>query len=126
MPLNRYQLNTLIDFRIEEQNLGFKFISLTTGAGYFSPLDAYRKQTYTEVYTPFSGAALLSPSSNKVGTESGFYQTSEIVIVASRSHKTTAQAKDTKVQYENIKFRVNKVTDCPDTEEIVIYASRLE
>lgn len=69
---------------------------------------------------------LLDPSSRKSSTEGGFFQLSDIIIVASRDNKTIAQSKDTKVQYENIKFLVSKVTDCPDTEEIVIFANRLE
>lgn len=125
MPMNSYQKHILKDVREDERIYGLKFISMTTGAGYLA-LDAYRKQTYTEVYTYFSGACLFNPAAAKRDAESGFYNVSDIVIVASRDHKTLAQAKDTKVQYENIKFRINRIVDCADTEEIVIYASRLE
>jgi hypothetical protein len=125
MPLNKYQKHILRDIRTEQQNYGLKFISLTTGAGY-SALDAYRKQTYSEIETYFSGALLFNPSSAKRDAEAGFYQVSDLVIIASRDHKTTAQAKDTKVQYESIKFRIARVVDCEDTNEIVIYANRLE
>lgn len=125
MPLDSYQLYILKDIRKEERQLGLKFISLTTGSGY-SALDAYRKQTYTEIYTLFSGALLFDPFSRKQDSAGGFYKTSEMIIVASRDHKTLAAAKDTKVQYDNIKFRIDKVIDCEDTEEIVIYATRLE
>lgn len=126
MSLNIYQKVRLRNIRADERNFGLKFISLTTGASYFSSLDAYRRQTYTEVNTFFSGALLFNPFDAKRDAESGFYKTSEITIVASRDHKTIAQAKDTKIQYENIKFRINRVVDCEDTAEIVIHASRLE
>lgn len=127
MPLNIYQKHILRDIRADEYSVqSLKFISLTTGSGYFSALDAYRKQTYTEVETYFSGACLMNPFSAKRDVESGFYQTSEILIIASRDFKTVAQNKDTKIQYQDIKFRVSKIIDCEDTAEIVIYASRLE
>jgi len=125
MPLNQYQKHILQDIRADEQIYGLKFISLTTGAGY-SALDAYKKQTWVETDTYFSGAVLFNPFSAKRDAEAGFYKTSEIVIIASRDHKTIAQSKDVKVQYESIKFRISRVVECEDTEEIVIYASRLE
>lgn len=127
MSLNSYQKHILRDIRADEYSIqGLEFISLTTGAGYFSALDAYRKQEYTEESTYFSGALLFNPFAAKRDTESGFYNVSDLVIVASRDNKTTAQAKNTKIQYESIKFRINKIIDCADTHEIVIYASRLE
>lgn len=126
MTLNQYQKTILENIRSDERNYGLKFISLTTGSGYFSALDAYRKQTYTEVETYFSGAVLFNPFDSKRDAEAGFFKTSEITIIASRDHKTVAQSKDVKIQYENITFRINKVVECEDTQEIVIYASRLE
>ena len=125
MPLNQYQKHILRDFREDEQIYGLKFLTLTTGAGY-SSFDAYRKQTWVESPMLFSGAVLISPYSKKQSTEGGFYKTSDIVIVASRAYRTTAQSKDVKVEYDTIKFRVDSVTDCEDTNEIVIHASRLE
>ena len=86
MPLNSNQLHILKDFRIKENNLGLKFISLGTGSGYFSQYDAYKKITYTETYTFFSGAVLLDPASRKSQTEGGFYNLSDIIIVASRDN----------------------------------------
>ena len=126
MPLSLYQKNCLTDLRVKEQTNGLCFLSLGTGAGYFSQYDAYRKITYTEITTYFSGALLLNPSSRKNGTEGGFYQTSDIVIVASRDNRVLAEKKDTKIIYDGIKFRVTNVADCEDTQEIVISASRLE
>lgn len=126
MPLNSYQKHILGDIRTEEQIYGLQFLSLTTGAGYFSSLDAYKKITWTETISYFSGALLWNPYSQKSGSEGGFYKTSELVIVTSRDNRTVAQSKDVKISYENTKFRVGKVIDCPDTGEIVIYASRLE
>lgn len=128
MPLDKYQKHILKDIRIEQQTYGLKFITLTTGSGYFSSLDAYRRNVpdYIEVNTYFSGALLFNPFSAKRDAEAGFYKTSEIIIVASRDHKTVAQNKDVKIQYEGIKFRVSKIIDCEDTNEIVIYATRLE
>lgn len=126
MPLNSYQKHIIRDIRTDERTYGLKFWSLTTGASYFSPLDAYRKQTWTETSTLFSGAVLIDPYSRKQNTEGGFYKVSEIVIIASRDHRTVATSKDVKVEYDSIKFRVNRVVDCEDTNEIVINASRLE
>ena len=129
MPLNRYQKTILKTVREDERKIyGLEFISLMTGAGYFSSLDAYRRNVpeYTEISTYFSGAVLFNPFSAKRETESGFYQRSEMVVIASRDHKTLAQTKNTKIQYQDIKFRISKIVDCEDTEEIVIYASRLE
>lgn len=126
MPLNNYQKTILRNVRTDERTLGLKFLSLTTGAGYFSPLDAYRKQTWVETATLFSGAVLIDPYSRKQDTAGGFYKTSDIVIIASRDHRTIATSKDVKVVYDSIKFRVNNVIDCEDTSEIVIRASRLE
>ncbi len=126
MPLSAYQLGVLKDFRIKENNLGLKFISIGTASGYFSQYDAYKKITHTETYTFFSGAVLLDPAARKSDVEGGFYNLSDIIIVASRDHKVMAQAKDTKIQYEGINFRASKITDVPDTNEIVIFANRLE
>lgn len=125
MPLDAYQKEVLKNIRTEQFTAGLKFISLTTGAGY-SALDAYRKQSYTEVETLFSGSVLFNPFSQKEDSAGGFYKTSELVIVASRDNKTVAQSKDVKIQYEGIKFRVSKVIDCEESWEIVINANRLE
>lgn len=126
MPLNSYQKHIIRDIRTDERTYGLQFLSLTTGAGYFSPLDAYRKQSYVEVATPFSGAVLTAPYANKKSSEGGFYLQSDLVIVASRDHLSIANSKNVKLEYANIKFLVNKVVDCEDTSEIVIHASRLE
>jgi len=128
MSLNSYQLHIIRDIRSEERPYGIKIISLSTGSGYFSSLDAYRRNIpdYTEVLTYFSGALLFDPFSQKKDIEAGFYKTSQIIIVASRDNKTVLQAKDVKIEYQSIKFRIEKIIDCEDTEEIVIYASRLE
>jgi len=126
MPLDIYQLNVLKDFRVKEQIYGLKFISLGTGAGYFSPLDAYKKITYTETETFFSGAVLFSPYPKKLDSAGGFYNTSDLTIVASIDNKTIAESKDVKVSYEGINYRVDKVISCPDTQELVINATRLE
>ncbi len=126
MPLNIYQRNILKDIRAEEQIYGLQFISLGTGAGYFSSLDAYKKITWTESISYFSGAILWNPYSKKSSSEGGFYKTSELVIVTSRDNRTIANSKNVKVNYDGIKFQVGRILDCPDTEEIVIYASRLE
>lgn len=125
MPLNNYQKHILRDFRVEEQIYGLQFITLTTGAG-FSALDAYRKQTWVETTSYFSGALLWNPYSNKRDTEGGFTKLSDVVIVASRDNRDKAQSKDAKVVCDGIKFRIGRVIDCEDTHEIVIYASRLE
>ncbi len=126
MPLNIYQRNILRDIREEERIYGLKFISLGTGSGYFSSFDAYRKLTWVETETIFSGAVLFNPYSKKQDTAGGFYKTSDLVIVASRDHRTIAQSKDVKISYEDTKFRVSKIIDCPDSGEIVIFATRLE
>lgn len=128
MALSIYQRIVLQDIRADERNFGLKFVSLTTGSGYFSPLDAYRRNVpeYTEVSTYFSGAVLFNPFDAKRDIESGFYRQSEMVIIASIDYKSTAQAKNTKIQYESINFRITKIIECEDTAEIVIYASRLE
>lgn len=126
MPLNAYQKHILRDFREDEQIYGLKFISLGTGSGYFSSFDAYRELTWVEIETIFSGAILFNPYSKKQDTAGGFYKTSDLVIVASRDHRTIAQSKDVKISYDSIKFRISKIVDCEDTNEIVIYATRLE
>lgn len=125
MPLNNYQKHILRDFRVEEQIYGLQFITLTTGSG-FSALDAYRKQTWTETTSYFSGALLWNPYSNKRDTEGGFTKLSDVVIVASRDNRDKAQSKDAKVVCDGIKFRIGRIVDCEDTHEIIIYASRLE
>jgi len=126
MPLDSYQLGVLRDFRVKEQLYGLKFITLSTGAGYFSQYDAYKKITYTEAETFFSGAVLFSPYPKKSDSAGGFYNTSDLTIVASIDNKTIAQSKDVKVSYEGITYRVDKVISCPDTNELVINATRLE
>ncbi len=125
MPLNTYQLNTLRNFRSDEFIYGIELITLTTGAGY-SALDVYRRQTWVETSSFFSGALLWNPYSNKNSSEGGFYKMSDIIIVASRSYRTSASSKDAKIKYDSIEFRINNVIDCEDTNEIVIHASRLE
>lgn len=125
MTLDLYQLQILKDIRTDERPSGIKIISLTTGAGY-SALDAYRQQSYTEVSSFFSGALLFNPFSEKMDSPGGFYNTSDIAIVCSRDNKSTLEAKDVKIEYENVKFRISKIIDCENTNEIVIYASRLE
>lgn len=125
MLQNEYQKKILTALRADQRTYGMKFISLSTGGGY-SALDAYRKQTWVETVTWFSGAFAWIPYSMKRDVEAGFYKTSDIVIIASRDHRTTAQGKDVRIEYENIKFRVSRVIDCEDTAEIVIYATRLE
>jgi len=125
MPLNNYQKHILRDVRADEWIYGLKFLSLTTGAGY-SALDAYRKQTWTETSSFFSGSILWNPYSGKTDSAGGFYKTSDIIIVASRDHRSTAQSKDVKIEHDSIKFRVNRVIDCEDTNEIVLYATRLQ
>ena len=126
MPLDIYQLHVLRDFRVKEQLYGLKFITLSTGAGYFSPYDAYKKITYTETETFFSGAVLFSPYPKKSDSAGGFYNVSDLVIVASIDNKNIAQSKDVKVSYDGINYRVDKCVSCPDTNEIVINATRLE
>lgn len=124
MPLNNYQKNILRDIRAEERIYGLKFLTLT-GSGY-SALNAYRSQTWTEVTTLFSGAVHTNPYANKRDVEGGFYNVSDLVIVASRDHLAKATAKDTKVQHASTKYRINKVVDCEDTSEIVLFVSQLE
>lgn len=125
MPLNQYQKHILRDFRAAEWIYGIKLWTLTTGAGY-SALDAYRKQTWVQTSTLFSGALLWNPYAEKKDSEGGFYNLSDIVIVADRDNRVQIQSKDAKLEYDNIKFRVNRVVDCEDSDEIVVYASRLE
>ncbi len=127
MPLNSYQKSILKTIREDENEVyGLKFISLSTGAGYFSSLDAYKKITWTESISYFSGAILWNPYSSKNSSEGGFYKLSSIVITCSRDNRTIAQKKDVKISYDSIKFKVDRVIDCEDTSEIVIHASRLE
>ena len=125
MPLNSYQKHILRDFRADEQVYGVTLWTLTTGAGY-SALDAYKQQTWVETDTIFSGAVLWSPYMGKQDTAGGFYNKSDLVIVASRDNKAAVQAKDIKLEFDDIKFRVSKIIDCEDTNEIVIFATRLE
>ena len=125
MPLNSAQLYTLRNIRSEQWIYGIKFISLNTGAGY-SALDAYRKISYSENFSYFSGALLSNPYINRRDDVAGFYNTSDIIIVCSRDNRATAQTKNVKIEYDSIHYRVNKIIDCEDTNEIVITASRLE
>lgn len=126
MPLNSYQKHILSDRRSEERTLGLKFLNLGTGSGYFSSYDAYRKVTYVETSTLFSGAVYTNPYASKQNSEGGFYNLSELVIVASRDYLSNATQKNTKVEYVNTKYRVNRVVDCIDTSEIVLFVSQLE
>lgn len=126
MPLNSYQKHILSDIRSDERTLGLQFINLGTGSGYFSEYDAYRKVTYTEVSTPFSGAVYTTPYASKTDSEGGFYNLSQLVIIASRDYLSNATQKDTKIEYANTKYRVNKVVDCIDTLELVLFVSQLE
>jgi len=127
MPLNQYQKSILKTVREDENEVyGLKFISLTTGASYFSGYDAYRKQTWVETDTFFSGSVLWTPYSSKNSSEGGFYKLSNIVITCSRDNRTTAQKKDVQISCDSIKFRVDRVIDCENSNEIVIHASRLE
>jgi len=125
MPLDAYMKHVLSDVRKEERTQGVQFLSLSTGAG-FNSLDAYRKQTYIETPSFYSGSLLLNPSSNKSDTAGGFFHQSDLVAVLGRDAKTTAESKDVKIIYSSITFRVSRVVDCPETDEIVVYANRLE
>ena len=124
MPLTEYQKYILRDIRSEERIYGLKFLTLT-GSGY-SALNAYRSQTWTEVVTLFSGAVYTNPYANRKDSEGGFFNVSDLIIVASRDHLIKATVKDTKVQHSNTKYRINKVVDCEDSAEIVLYVSQLE
>ena len=125
MPLNAYQLHILRDTRAQEFIYGLKFLTLTTGAGY-SALDAYRKLTWVETSTLFSGSVAFNPYSNKNDNEGGFHQSSDMIVTTSRDYRSTAQSKDVKIQYDSIKFRINRIIDCEDSNEIVLFLSRLE
>jgi hypothetical protein len=100
--------------------------TLSTGAGYFSAYDAYRKLSYVETAIVLTGSVLFSPASMKNTSEGGYYQTSDVTIVFSRDNKALVQAKDTKLMFNSVKFRVNRLIDCTDSNEIVVFASRLE
>jgi len=126
MPLNSYQKFILSDIRADERTLGLQFINLGTGSGYFSAYDAYRQVTYTETSTLFSGAIYTNPYTSKRDDSGGWYNLSELVIVASRDYLSNATQKDTKVLYGSTKYRVNKVIDCEDSGELVLFVSQLE
>jgi len=125
MPLSLYQLNVLRDFRTDEMIYGITLLTLSTGAGY-SAFDAYKKQTWVTTTSYFSGALLWNPYSSKQDSEGGFTKLADVVIIASRDNRTSAQSKDAKISYGGVNFRISKVIDCEDSGEIVIYASKLE
>lgn len=124
MLLSEYQRKILREVRADQQTDGLEFLTLT-GSG-FASFDAYRKQTYVETSSFFSGAVVWNAYVNKKDTEGGYSKASDITVVASREYKDKAEEKDVKLRFKGIKFRVSKIIDCEDSGEIVVEATRLE
>ena len=61
----------------------------------------------------------------------GYHETADIVLTGSDTYKTTISAEKTKIQLFSGSGTIgtfyypNKIVDCPTTNEIVVYATKM-
>jgi hypothetical protein len=109
---------------------GITLWSLGTGAGWAAD-DAYRQVSWVPTLTPYSGAVAYGPWQGRTDSSGGYYITADITIVTNDSYKGSFSQPKVKFQLESGSgtagtfYRPEQIVDCPDTDEIVIYASRI-
>lgn len=122
----------------KRSNLGYSYgitlWTIGTGAGW-SADDAYRRPSsgnWVPTLNIFTGAVGFGSWRGRTDTTGGYYQTSDVTIVASDSWKDKISSERTKIQLESgagtigVFYRADRIVDCPDTDEIVVYASRIQ
>ena len=125
MPLDPWQLNVVKTARNRERQLGVT-LSILTGSGLKSD-DAYRIQRLSKsTLRVFSGAVSWIPTSNRRDTEGGFSESSEVLIAVDRVEKSYLEQQDTILDVQGIELRVTRLTDLPETSEVLIQAARVE
>ncbi len=128
--LSPYLQKAIQTFRAEFYNHGITLWTLGTGAGW-SADDAYRDVTYVPSLSPFTGSVAYGSWRGRTDTSGGYYETSDITIVTNASLKNDVSESKVKLQLESgagtagIFYRPDRIIDCPDTDEVVIYASRI-
>ena len=133
MPLDPYQQKILQGIRIDEQDRGITlFTYSSTGAG-FNADDIYgRRIGWTESISFFSGSVAWPRRIERVGMEGGWVPDSDATITCSRDYLgplgTGSGFKErfNHIIIDNVKFKPQRIVDCIETQEIVVYCERLE
>jgi len=130
--LSPYLQSYLQDKRSElGYSYGITLWTMGTGSGW-SGNDAYRRLTWVPSLNIFTGSVAFGTWRGRSDTTGGYYQTSDITVVAHDSLRNTMALPKVKLQLESgagaigVFYRPDKIVDCPDTNEIVIYASRIQ
>lgn len=128
--LSPYQQKYVLGKRQQAYDHGITLWVMATGAGW-SADDAYRQLTWVPTTTPFTGAVAYGPWRGRTDTSGGYHVTSDITIVTSAALRDTVDQPKIKFQLESgagtagTFYRSDRIIDCPDTDEIVIYASKI-
>jgi len=129
--LSPYIQKYLQAMRAEFYDHGITLWTLGTGAGW-SADDAYRQVTYVPSLSPFTGSVAYGSWRGRTDTSGGYYETSDITIVTNASLKNDISQEKVKFQLESgagtsgTFYRPDRIVDCPATDEIVIYAAKIE
>ena len=128
--LSPYIQKYLQAMRAEFYDHGITLWTLGTGAGW-SADDAYRQVTYVPSLSPFTGSVAYGSWRGRTDTSGGYYETSDITIVTNASLRNDISQPKVKFQLESgagtagTFYQPNRIVDCPDTDEIVIYAAKI-
>ena len=125
MPLDPFQLNVVKTARNRERQRGVT-LWILTGSGLKSD-DAYRIQMLSKSsLRVFSGAVSWIPTFQRRDTEGGFAESNEVIIAVDRVEKPYLEQRDTILEVDQIELRVTRLTDLPETSEVLIQAQRVE
>lgn len=132
MPLNPYQQKVLQTIRIDEWDRGITLVTYSsTGAG-FNADDIYaRRENWMELRSFFSGSVAWPRRLEKFSTEGGWVPDSDVTVTCSRFYMDSLgtgsgfKEKFNHIIVDNIRFRPQRITDCIETNEIVIYCKKM-
>lgn len=123
--LNKYLRNVLKEVRIDERYITIEAWSVSkhgvnTNDAYGSPVSLSSGANF------FSGSVAWSRTIQRESSAGGFYENSDVTIVASKDEKNNVTSENTYLVVEGVSVSVSRVVDATDTNEIVIYCDRYQ
>lgn len=123
MPLNQYQKVHLRSIRSDERIYGVTLWTLTeSGIG---GDDIYAVPAISSGARIFSGAVGWTNTVERSRSEGGYHELSDVTIVASLDEKQYLNAENAYLAVENINIKIDRMVECLDTAEIVVYGTKL-
>lgn len=123
--LSLYLRNVLKDIRAEERYISIELWTVSQHGA--SVDDAYGSPTSLSSGSGFfSGAVAWRSTIQRENSAGGYYETSDVTIVASRDEKSKIMNEVAYLVVEGVSVRPSKVVDAADTNEIVIYCEKYQ